>query len=164
MSLEQKHQHWLDADDNEFYASELRTAAAVYIAELEAALAALTKGITERIFDEVQKCEQAEAALAERDAFIEHCRASGQIPLSVVENYLLARAEEEQTYLPCHVCGAEPFTEHRDICSVVGWRKARASTDYSTNIPNLHIQTKAELDEQVKKRLDEMHARSEEKP
>ena len=39
MSLEQKHQHWLDADDNEFYASELRTAAAVYIAELEAALA-----------------------------------------------------------------------------------------------------------------------------
>ena len=41
------------------------------------------------------RAEQAEAALAERDAFIEHCRASGQIPLSVVENYLLARAEEK---------------------------------------------------------------------
>jgi len=36
MSLEQKRQHWFDADDNEYYASELRTAAAVYIAALEA--------------------------------------------------------------------------------------------------------------------------------
>ena len=36
MSLEQKRQHWLDADDNEVYASELRTSAAVYIAALEA--------------------------------------------------------------------------------------------------------------------------------
>jgi hypothetical protein len=41
MSLEQKRQHWFDADDNEYYVSELRTAAAVYIAALEAELAAL---------------------------------------------------------------------------------------------------------------------------
>ena len=102
MSLEQKHQHWLDADDNEFYASELRTAAAVYIAELE-------------------------AALAERDRMLE-----------VYDQFSTVL-----TALPS-----------------VADLKARA--DYSTNIPNLHIQTKAELDEQVKKRLDEMHARAEE--
>ena len=41
MSLEQKRQHWFDADDNEYYASELRTSAAVYIAALEKELAAL---------------------------------------------------------------------------------------------------------------------------
>ena len=41
MSLEQKRRHWFDADDNEYYVSELRTAAAVYIAALEAELAAL---------------------------------------------------------------------------------------------------------------------------
>jgi len=43
VSLEQKRQHWFDADDNEVYASELRTAAAVYIAALEAELAAMDK-------------------------------------------------------------------------------------------------------------------------
>jgi len=41
VSLEQKRQHWFDADDNEYYASELRTSAAVYIAALEAEVAAL---------------------------------------------------------------------------------------------------------------------------
>lgn len=35
-TIDKKRQHWLDADDNEVYAGELRTAAAVYIAELEA--------------------------------------------------------------------------------------------------------------------------------
>lgn len=52
MSLDKKHQHWLDADDNEVYASELRTAAAVYIFGLETALAAAT-----------QRAEKAEAEL-----------------------------------------------------------------------------------------------------
>jgi hypothetical protein len=42
MSLEQKRQYWFDADDNEYYASELRTAAAVYIAALEEELAQKT--------------------------------------------------------------------------------------------------------------------------
>jgi len=41
MGLEQKRQHWFDADDNEVYASELRTSAAVYIVALENELAAL---------------------------------------------------------------------------------------------------------------------------
>jgi len=47
MSAEQKRQHWFDADDNEIYASELRTAAAVYIAELEAE----NKRLRERLDD-----------------------------------------------------------------------------------------------------------------
>ena len=40
-AIDKKRQHWLDADDNEVYASELRTAAAIYIAALEAELEAL---------------------------------------------------------------------------------------------------------------------------
>ena len=59
MSLGKKRQHWLDADDNEVYASELRTAAAIYISELETKLAA-----------ETQRADEAEGKLMDKDEML----------------------------------------------------------------------------------------------
>ena len=64
MSLGKKRQHWLDADDNEVYASELRTAAAIYIAALEAALAAETQRADEAEA-KVEKCKGANRRLSD---------------------------------------------------------------------------------------------------
>ena len=72
MSLEQKHQHWLDADDNEFYASELRTAAAVYIAALEAALADQTSDLA----DEVIMARRLERTEFRRDELLKEADES----------------------------------------------------------------------------------------
>ena len=61
MTLAQKRQHWFDADDNEVYASELRTSAAAYIAALEHVLKQTT---AQREHAATKRAEQAEAELA----------------------------------------------------------------------------------------------------
>jgi len=146
MSLGKKRQHWLDADDNEVYASELRTAAAIYIAALEAALAA-----------EVKRAQQAEARVEQLEREVDEEWVTRGMPSW---RNRAKRAEAELRDLTVEHLGSGPWcegcgrvtnqvrsSEHPGLCDVCAEleRVNRIVVSQSQQLGNTRSQREHEL-------------------